>query len=396
MVRTVTLIMLDQDGEMLGALTPFETVQPWWQEASDVVPVVQERYGLEVDLLRLLSTEHVRAPGGEITYLAQARTPVRPELELDPVGPDLLALIERDEPLRAAYAWPGGPAASLAWAAEILGPLTAVQRRTWNLSAIWRLETERGVCWLKQLPAWLRCEPAALQWLSEAVPGLAPHVIALGDEGRELLADVPGVDHYEADLPTRLLIGRQAHRFQAAALTATDRLLADGVQDRRGPALTAWIRASLKGWVSVNGGEQGSEELLASLDERMAAVAECGLPDTLAHGDANPGNARGDGERVVFLDWSECYLGHPGFDILGLAGGLPADQERALLGAWSDRWRRQVPGCDPDRAIELLRPISALRAAAVYAEIIANIEPTEHRYHELDVLEMLAAAMADC
>ena len=388
MSRTVTLVLLNLNGELLGALTPFEVDLPWWQEASDVVQAFQERHGLAVDVLRLLESERPRPHGGAVTYLAQTRTPV--DLQLNPVDPGIVTLIDRDEPLRAPYARPGGPADSLAWAAEIVGPVTAVQLRTWNLSTIWRLEAERGTCWLKQLPVWLRREPAALQWLGEVVPDLAPRVIAVGENGRELLADVPGIDHYAADLKTRLLIVEQAHRFQIAALTATDRLLADGVPDRRGPALTAWIRASLTGWTDSS----PAQELLASLDERMTAVADCGLPDTLAHGDANPGNARGDGDRVVFLDWSECYLGHPGFDVLGLADGLPDRETGSVLEAWAAGWRQQVPGCDPARALGLLRPVSALRAAAVYAEFVANIEPTEHPYHAFDVPDMLEAAGA--
>jgi hypothetical protein len=378
---------LDHHGELAGELGPFEVPQPWWQDASDVVAVIQERYAIPVDLLRLLTAERARPHGGAVTYLAQARAPIHRTLA--PVDPALVALIDRDEPQRAPYARPGGPLASLAWAAEVVGPVTAVQLRTWNLSTIWRLEAERGVYWLKQLPGWLRCEPAALRWFAEELPELAPPVVALGDEGRELLADVPGHDHYAAELSTRLLIAEQAHRFQVAALAATDRLLADGIPDRRGPALTAWIRATLAGWVT----QAGAMEAIDTLEQRMAAVADCGLPDTLGHGDAHPGNTRGDGERLVFLDWSECYLGHPAFDALGLVADAPPTQAGVVLDAWARQWRQLVPGCDPARALTLLRPVAALRAAAVYAEFVANVEPTERRYHEGDVPEMLAAAV---
>jgi hypothetical protein len=55
MSRTVALVLLNPNGELRGALTPFEVDLPWWQEASDVVHVVQERCGPVVDVLRLLS-----------------------------------------------------------------------------------------------------------------------------------------------------------------------------------------------------------------------------------------------------------------------------------------------------------------------------------------------------
>jgi hypothetical protein len=386
MSRTVTLVIMEPSGELLGALGPFEVAMPWWQEASDVVAVVQERYGMTVDLLRLLGSERARPHGGAVTYLAQARTPIHRVLK--PVDPALRTLIETDEPRRAPYARPGGPAASLAWAAEVVGPVTAVQLRTWNLSAIWRLEADSGVYWLKQLPGWLRSEPAILQWFADVLPELAPPVIALGGDGRELLADVPGQDHYEADLRIRLLIAEQAHRFQVKALTAVDGLLAAGVPDRRGVALSTWITASLEGWAD----RSPALPLIQSLGQWMAAVAECGVPDTLAHGDAHPGNTRGDGERMVFLDWSEAYLGHPAFDVLGLVDGLPPAEARVVLDAWVTRWRLRVPGCDPARSLELLRPVDALRSAAVYAEFVASIEPAERRYHCFDVPERLAEA----
>jgi hypothetical protein len=385
MIRTVTLIVLDVEGELLGTLDPFEVETPWWQQTSDVGPVVQERYGLTVDVLRLLDTEHPQAPGGRVTYLAQLRHPAtKPRLKA--VEPELVALINQDEPQRAPYARPGGPAASLAWAEAIVGPFTAVQERTWNLSAIWQLRTPEARYWLKQLPGWLPNEPAALAWFAEVLPELAPRVLAVGAEGRELLTDVPGADLYDADLSTCLLITEQAHRFQVAALEATGQL---EVPDRRGTAMADWIRGALAGWVQP----PAVVELLAGLDERMTAVAKCGVPDTLTHGDAGPGNARRDGERIVFLDWSEAVLAHPGFDILVLADHLADHLPDAgmLLRAWADHWRRQVPGCEPERALELLRPVALLRSAALYAEFVARIEPTEHRYHRLDVEHLLEA-----
>lgn len=78
-------------------------------------------------------------------------------------------------PLRQPWAEPGGPARSVAWATDELRrlgrPVTAVaQQRTWNLSAIWRLETPPGPAWLKQLPPFAHHEPAVLTWLTTLPP----------------------------------------------------------------------------------------------------------------------------------------------------------------------------------------------------------------------------------
>jgi hypothetical protein len=48
-----------------------------------------------------------------------------------------------------------------------LGAVPGVlQQRTWNLSAIWRLDTGYGPVWLKQVPRFFAHEPAVLGYLA--------------------------------------------------------------------------------------------------------------------------------------------------------------------------------------------------------------------------------------
>ena len=54
-----------------------------------------------------------------------------------------------------------------------------------------------------------------------------------------------------------------------------------------------------------------------------------------------------------------------------------------------------MPGCDPERAVALLRPVAPLRMAAVYALFLAGIEPSEHPYHAGDVPACLERAVAE-
>src|SRR5207244_1544223 len=132
---------------------------------------------------------------------------------------------------------PGGPAESLAWAAAVLGdaglgPVTgAAQKRTWNLSTIWRLTTPAGAVWLKQVPWFFAHEAAVLCWLDER--GAGPRLSA-GYDGRMLLADIPGEDLYEAPLPVRGAIAEDLHPIQLASAATLDELAALGVPDKRG------------------------------------------------------------------------------------------------------------------------------------------------------------------
>jgi len=54
-------------------------------------------------------------------------------------------------------------------------------------------------------------------------------------------------------------------------------------------------------------------------------------------------------------------------------------------GAGELKQARAVPGSDPRRAWELVRPLTVLREAAVYQGFVDNIEPSERVYHLGDV-----------
>ncbi|MGN9908521.1 phosphotransferase family protein [Phytohabitans sp. LJ34] len=405
MDSTVRLVLVDRAGEPLGALPPFGRPEPWWQEVGGVVAEAHARFGVRVAVLRLLRAELPEPPGGALTMLAELDGPPPPDL-LPVDGLDL-----SPHPLRAPYAEPGGPARSVAWATAALAGagwsgVTATQVRTWNLSAIWRLDEcagERGFdevdrprrAWLKQVPAFFGHEAAVLRWLGEAVPGAAPPLAAAGDEGRILMHDVPGEDGWNASPAEREAIAAAHHRIQLASLGAVDALAAAGVPDRRGPLLGRWVRERLAAWRPAPGEVVPDvAALLSDMDARIAAMTACGLPDALVHGDLHPGNTRLGGGPPVVIDWGDSTVGNPAADILRLADRLDRADEAALVGPWAARWRGAVPGCDPERAVRLWRPVAELYLAAVYAAFLARIEPSERPYHAGDVAPCLRRAAA--
>jgi phosphotransferase family enzyme len=369
-VRTVTLVLVDPAGEVLGALPPFRVSTPWWQEVSEIAG----RTGVQV--LRLLHGDRPAPPGGHVTYLAETPGP----------GTQPLTSVEIDtapRPGRAAYAEVGGPAATLAWAATRAAFARAHQQRTWNLSAIWRLDDADGepVAWIKQVPAFFAHEPAALKMVDAVAPGLVPPLLAAGPEGRMLLGHRPGEDGYGAGAE---VCRRIAEAFHPVQEHFAGRPLPT-IPDRRDIDL-AFARPFE---------EQipGLSKLLDDVPRRMAEIAACGLPDTLVHGDLHPGNTRiGPDGRLTIMDWGDCTRGHPALDILRLVEHL--DEPDEVIGRWAYRWELSVPGSEPRRAAELMRPMAALRAAEAYAGFLAAIEPAEHPYHAADVPERLAAAVA--
>ena len=386
MGRTVTLVLVDGRGAVLGALPPYPVPEPWWPEVADVVAGARERYGVDVRVLRLLCADRPVPHEGHVTYLAEVPEP--PAIALSPADVDLAP-----DPRRARYAEPGGPDASARWAVAALAALgvpgaTATQIKTWNLSAIWRLDAGGvPVAWLKQVPAFFAHEAAVLSLVGGVAPGLAPPVLAAGEAGRALLAHVPGENRFGAGADFRALVAEDVHPVQAHFAGRTAELAAAGVPDGR-PDAAALARVAEPYRDTID----GLAALIEGLPARLAAAAGCGLPDTLVHGDLHPGNVRADGSgRRVILDWGDATVGPPAFDILRLTAGL--DDPGPLVAAWAARWRRTAPGCAPERAAELLAPVEELRSAAVYAGFLERIEPSEWPYHAADVPDRLRAAV---
>jgi hypothetical protein len=349
----------------------------------------EERFGAGVNVLRLLHTDRPHPPGGIVTYLAQL-VHGRPALEPTSFEP-------APHPRRAPYAEVGGPAASLAWARDALAragygtPERTRQRKTWNLSGLWRLETARGTVWLKHLPPFLRAEHEILAWLGAVAPGAAPPLIAADGTGRQLLGHLPGEDGFFAPASARLAMADLLHGLQRRALEDVDALAERDLRDRRGGLLLEQIVATAEPWL---GEIFGLDALLAGLPARLAAVDACGLPETLVHGDFHPGNVRFSAMvPPAVLDWGDAFLGNPAFDLIRLCEGLDPGDAEPLIEHWAARWRQVAPGSDPVRAVRLLRPVAALLGAVVYATFVQNIEPSEWPYHADDVPSCLRSAV---
>ncbi len=398
--REAVVVLCSRDrrrGDRLwGALPPMPVVAPWWPEAWDVVEAVRQRFGIDVTVLRLLTTSRLRMPGGTVSYLAEinpaadlSELPLTPWTAGDPLAP---------EPLRQSWAHPDGPRRLVAWAQDRLAAagiaLRGVpeQRKTWNLSTLWRLPTERGPVWLKAVPDFFAHEGALMQRLG---PAVTPEVYA-AEPGRLLLADAPG-DNMETRGPALAPMVDLLTGVQAGWADRIQDLLALGVPDRRLAAEIPRIEQVVGEYeAGLDATDRADlERLLAGLATRATAIADCGVPETLTHGDFHPGNVRGQNGRFLIMDWGDSCISHPMTDELAFTRPLdPADRESAA--DWfMTAWRGLVPGCEPERAAELLLPLSPLIGAVAYAEFVRQIEPDERIYHIDDVCDHLTIAAAE-
>jgi hypothetical protein len=382
--RVVELVLVTPTGDLVGSLTPFPVASPWWPEASPIVEAAREHHGIDVVVLRLLHADRDAPPGGTVTYVAQVGA-----IDGLPVADILPWPVPLDDhPLRMPWARPGGPDADLAWADAVLArrgldrTAPAAQIRTWNLSSLWRLPIEGGNVWLKHVPPFFGHEAAIIDRLAgRSVPEL------IGADGRRLLMqEIPGEDMYDADLPVLSRALSMLVRLQREWIGRIDDLLALGLPDWRPPALTGLIADVLE----RTAGELAPDDratlgaFVSGLPARFGRLAECGIADTLVHGDFGPGNLRGDDRSLILLDWGDSGVGHPLLDQPAMFDRAPANAIEPLREQWAAEWEAAAPGSDPRRAARLLAPVAAARQAVIYRGFLDNIEPSEHPYHRAD------------
>ena len=130
-------------------------------------------------------------------------------------------------------------------------------------------------------------------------PTVVPPVLGAGPH-RVLLADVPGQDQYDARGEELRHLASMLIGLQASWIGRVPELEALGVPDNRAGAAVPRIHSV----VDRNRHELDDETrraldvLVEGLPERFAALAACGIPDTLVHGDFHPGNVRGTAGRL--------------------------------------------------------------------------------------------------
>jgi Phosphotransferase enzyme family len=392
MGRTVSALVT-WDDTYLGAIGPFALDVPWWVEVEPVVAHIREALGVPVFVLRLLTVEGGEgARDGHVTYhVAALERPAAGLLNPRPVD---LAVLTGPEDLRLPWARVEGIREALTWASDALrtagrpptGP--AVQYRTWNLAALFRLPTEPSPAWLKLTPAFASDEATAIAAFASVDPALVPPVIAAGP-GRMLLDHLPGEDCWDAPAEIITSAVQRLVAAQAALADGPDGFPA-GLPDRR--SLADQIQALLDGPVS---GELRPAEVAAArtLLSRFQALDECGLPDTIVHGDFHPGNWRSDGGPPVVLDWADAHIGNPALDGLRARDFLPESKRPIAARAWIQAWTLRRPGCDPARALSVAEPLGHLAYAVRYQEFLDGIEPSERIYHLGDPASSIRAAL---
>jgi hypothetical protein len=187
---------------------------------------------------------------------------------------------------------------------------------------------ERGCeYWLKATGAPNTHESRVTSLLSKLGRGCVPEVVAerpawnawlMCDDG-DGIAALPR----DASSATRLLEGavESLAELQMRTVGAELDLLEAGALDHRtrvlrteAEALFAYMEEAMSFQTSTKVARIETKRLreLQNLFEGVCShMDDLGLPDTVLHGDMNLGNVLVAGERCVFIDWCEAYVGNP-------------------------------------------------------------------------------------
>jgi len=380
----------------LGAIGPFPVSIPWWSEVEPVVAHLREVLDVPVFVLRLLLVDGGEGSrDGHVTYhVAALNCPAPGLLAERPIDDEVLSA--KAEELRSPWARLEGIREALNWASDTLGSAgrrvtgPAEQRKTWNLAALFRLPTGEGPVWLKTTPRFAADEGSVIAAFARVDRTLVPPVIGAGPR-RVLLEHLPGEDCWDA---SPQIITSAVRRLVAAqaGLAGQPASLPPGLPDKRTPVIAGQISALLDDLAAseLSAGEVAvARELLA----RFPLLDDCGLPDTIVHGDFHPGNWRSDGGPPVIVDWADAHFGNPVLDGLRVRDFLPQGKRPAAARAWIDAWASRVPDSEPARALRIAEPLAHLSYAVRYQEFLDGIEPSERIYHAGDPAAAIRAAL---
>lgn len=253
--------------------------------------------------------------------------------------------------------------------------------RVWSISAVLQVPTDTGLVWFKAACEVFRAEASIHRVLAAHFPADVPVLVAEDDaRGWLLMEPMRGGTEATRAPGAALALAARWPAVQLASLGLRDELLAAGCPVRDADATVAAYRDVLDHSPELAGlSDAELTGLRESVDEVARLVRElwdCGLPDTLSHGDLHLGNVAYDGTELRVFDLTDGCLSHPLLDAWHLACFVDRESDdHALLRAFAEPWRAVFPGADVDRAVRLAGVADLVFQVDTFARIAAATEP---------------------
>jgi aminoglycoside phosphotransferase (APT) family kinase protein len=256
--------------------------------------------------------------------------------------------------------------------------------KQWSISSILRFETSGGQAWLKAVPSFFAHEGALIQLLAQLLPENLPRVLSIAPKEGWLLMDTfPGEKlAVKADVSQMAESLRLLATLQVAYATRLDDLFAAGCPDCRLATLDGELKALLARsdvLGSLNDEEvAGLTAFTAEVPDRCEALIDCGVPETLVHGDFHGANVAVSDDSLVLYDWPDACVAHPFVDLATFIGpGLEPSIRAKLTEAYLEVWSRHFPTAKLEAALRLAEPLFCLHHAISHQRIVDGIEPGE-------------------
>jgi hypothetical protein len=416
------LVLPDRDADALllervgdgWALPSFESRERrFWQDVDHVNAAASDLLNLDARTLRCMTADYVPEQEQVLRYYALERPPAdwspppgyawvrRTEVADLPLATPGLQRVTEDW-----FRWQGAPPAiRVPWyrpgwfddaerwirqQTERLGlrlEHPPQQLRSWQRSAIIRAGTSAGDLYFKAVPPVFAAEPILTLALAESRPEHLPAIVAtepqrhwllMRDVGSATLDSIDEIERWEAAL-------RDFARLQIASSREVPRLLAEGVPDRRLGWLARRIEALFADHAAMLPDRPAGlspaqitrlQSLIPEVRRLCHMLATYPLPATVEHGDFWPGQIVVNGERSIFIDWSDASVAHPFFSMLFFLveseDYFPKqrDTRMRLRDAYLEPWTAYASTGTLIEAFELAQPLAALHHALVYHQAV--------------------------
>jgi phosphotransferase family enzyme len=226
-------------------------------------------------------------------------------------------------------------------------------------SRVYRLDTDQGHCYLKQVPAGLFLEPQVIYLLRENCGASVPMLIADNLQEHCFLMQDAGISlreflkqGFNAELLTTAIYDYIA--VQHKSIPHLNRLLDLGVSDWRLEKIPAcYVTLLQQESLLIADGLKKVElkqlsQLIPKLTELCEQLSQYSLPNTFSHNDFHDNNLLIDlkTQKITMVDLGEVAITHPFFSLLNMLHQikkndvLPEDiyqhLEQQTLQSWSD------------------------------------------------------------
>ena len=396
------------DGSAGDALPRVDTDDRHTADVADLNAAIEARYGVRATVLRSLHHGEVRDGVVERAHevevhggVLQSTLAWRTAATFEPLDvADRAALDAWRAPFAVAdgrdWMAPGwlerarGWIESAARAAGLGDPSSIRQIRTWASSCVLEVECAGVTCYFKALPESGRTEHAVTRFLAENFPDAVPALVAHDASRRWLLLEACAGRNLESveDVTMWADAARRYGELQAACVARVAELERIGCTRRPLDALPAAVAALAADEHALRTGapdELTHDEIarlrasVSNLAERCRALAACGVPDSLEHGDLWPSNIFVTGSASAIIDWEDVRIAHPFLSLAPLTVGLSnaglateANVER-LERAYASAFAAIAPADALRRALALAAPLCFLDLTVRYRAQRASV-----------------------